>query len=327
MKNAKGFILAAGFGTRLKPLTDKVPKPLVPFLGVRLIDFALYQMQRSQLLSSLGVNTHYLGEQVQQHIAKQKIFPSRIILSHENEILGTGGFINPVRKWIGDSPLLIFNSDVVCDIAVDQLLQAHANSPGALATMALVPHQPGTTPVKCASGQVTGIGAGEGEPFTFSGIHVLSPEFIKSVPGTGSFSIIDTYQAYLRQGAKINVFKHAGMWLDLGDLRTFYNCTMDHLDKFSDIDQLMGISEIWQMQTSNLKFVAKSEGRVVGPSIVPRKMVSEKGNQVGPHAALYGEIDDSKSGVVRRCIGFTSKKDLRVSVVENGVAVDDIAHV
>ncbi|MGE0171618.1 MAG: NDP-sugar synthase [Oligoflexales bacterium] len=326
MTDVKGFILAAGFGTRLKPITNTIPKPLVPFLGVKLVDFAIRQMSRSKRISGLGANSHYLGDQIRHHFSKQRLFPSEIMLSHENEILGTGGFVNPIRGWTKTSHLLVFNSDVVCDVSIDDVIRSHESAQNAVATMVLIPHQPGTTPVTCKDDRV--VAFGDPNPklskWTFSGIHLLSPEFLKNIPGSGSPHIIDTYKELLQKGARINYFHHQGTWLDLGDLRNYFQSTMEYLKDFSKIDSAFGISEIWRIQGSKLKWIAREESGVVGPSIVPLELELDSSLTIGPEVALYSEIEGKGPASPSRCISFSSAEGRKSRVASNSICLDDV---
>ena len=212
----KALLLAAGYGTRLKPLTDFIPKPLTLFMGRPILDIVLEQV-RSAGLTQVAVNTHHLAMIMQEHIQKLALPSQPIHISNEPEILGTGGSINPLRPWLHEDDLLIFNGDIVSSIDLSAFIQRFRTSK-AQAAMALIPHKTGTTPVSIIGDRVVGIGKeyAESSRKTFSGVHIISRAFIEQMPREGFFSVIDTYQQLLSRGEPILAFEHDGFWADLG---------------------------------------------------------------------------------------------------------------
>jgi len=211
----RALLLAAGYGTRLKPLTDHVPKPLTLFMGRPILDL-VYEKVRAAGLREVAVNTHHLPERISQHIQNSALYRQPIHLSHEPEILGTGGSLNPLRPWLGREDLLIFNGDILTTLDLAALASAYEGS-GAIAAMVLLPHKAGTTPVYLKEGRVVGIGEAVAGAVkrTFAGVHILSEGFVAAVPKSGFLSVIDTYKALLTEH-KVLGFEHEGYWADLG---------------------------------------------------------------------------------------------------------------
>lgn len=212
----KALLLAAGYGTRLKPLTDSIPKPLTLFMGRPILDI-VYDQVRAEGIEQVAVNTHHLAMTMQMHIQNLAANRQPIHISYEPEILGTGGCINPLRDWLEDEDLLIFNGDIVSSIDLSAFIRTYKASK-AKAAMVLIPHRQGTTPLTVESKQVIGIGthAPDSASKTFAGIHIVSRAFIEQMPLQGFFSVIDTYQNLLTQGELILAFEHSGFWADLG---------------------------------------------------------------------------------------------------------------
>lgn len=216
----KALLLAAGYGTRLKPLTDHVPKPLTLFMGRPILDL-VYSQVLAAGIDQVAVNTHHLAETLALHIQNSPLYRQPIHLSYEKEILGTGGSINPLRPWLGSDDLLIFNGDIVTSLDLKGFLSAFAQS-RAIASMVLLPHKEGTTPVYVQKGRIVSIGeevAGASKK-TFAGVHILSKAFIEALPATGFLSVIDSYKALLKDHPVL-AFDHNGYWADLGIPRDY----------------------------------------------------------------------------------------------------------
>ncbi|RZA14952.1 MAG: nucleotidyltransferase family protein, partial [Proteobacteria bacterium] len=165
----KALLLAAGYGTRLKPLTDHIPKPLTLFMGRPILDI-VYDQVTSAGVEQVAVNTHHLASVIAEHTLTLSLSKQPIHISHEKEILGTGGSINPLRDWLDHDDLLIFNGDIVSSVNLNALIAAYRASK-AQAAMVLIPHKTGTTPVFVKMDRVVGIGSGpaDAEMKTFAG--------------------------------------------------------------------------------------------------------------------------------------------------------------
>lgn len=212
----KALLLAAGYGTRLKPLTEFIPKPLTLFMGRPILDI-VYDQVRAAGIHQVAVNTHHLSDIVRLHTQKLSVTSQPIHISHEPEILGTGGSINPLRSWIEDDDILIFNGDIVSSVDLKVFIARYKASK-AKAAMVLIPHKEGTTPVWMEKDRVVAIGGESaiGTRKTFAGVHIISRAFIEAMPREGFFSVIDTYQELLKAREAILAFEHQGFWADLG---------------------------------------------------------------------------------------------------------------
>ncbi|MBC7661767.1 MAG: NTP transferase domain-containing protein [Chitinophagaceae bacterium] len=217
----KALLLAAGYGTRLKPLTDHVPKPLTLFMGSPILDIVYSQVVRAGI-QNIAVNTHHLSERIRLHIQNSPLYKHPVHISYEPDILGTGGSINPLRSWLGGEDLLIFNGDIVTSLDTLSFIAAFEKAKP-LAGMVLIPHKAGTTPVYILGDQVVSIG--EAVPGalkkTFAGIHIISDAFIREMPTSGFYSVIDTYQKLLKAKGSILAFEHNSYWADLGIPRDY----------------------------------------------------------------------------------------------------------
>ena len=131
----KAMVLAAGLGTRLRPLTASLPKPLLPLGPHPLLVWNLLLL-RQYGIKDVMINLHHLGERIRQALGDGSQWHMRIVYSHEPVLLGTGGGIKRVEEFFQDGPFLVLNGDTVATLDLSQLV-AHHHSEGALATMVL----------------------------------------------------------------------------------------------------------------------------------------------------------------------------------------------
>ena len=130
----RALLLAAGIGSRLRPLTNTTPKCLVRVHDRPLLDYWLDLVFEGGIERAL-LNTHWLPEQVRAHVAQSR-WRERIDLVHEDELLGTGGTVLANRAWFGGQPFLVAHADNLTDFDVNGLLSAHSGKPsGCIMTM------------------------------------------------------------------------------------------------------------------------------------------------------------------------------------------------
>lgn len=221
-----GMVLCAGLGTRLRPLTDRLPKPAVPVCGVPLIRFNL------GLLAGAGirrvvVNLHHLPEAMEAAArAAAAELSLELAVSREPTIAGTGGALREARPLLaGADAVVLVNGDVLFDVDLGSVLAAHAAT-GALATMVLMAFPPGSRHAAVEldeGGRVRRLAGrfgpgGEGlTPWHFPGVHVLSPALLDLVPAAPFELDVnrDLYPPLMARGL-VRGLVTCGYWNDLG---------------------------------------------------------------------------------------------------------------
>lgn len=207
----KAILLAAGFGSRLSPLTLDCPKPLVPVQGKPMI---LHQLE---LLKSWGVdevlvNVHFQAEQlirVLPDICPQGL---KLNFSFEPEILGTGGGLRRMAWFVDDDPLWVCNADVLQKLDPQPLLKAWENNDASVCLWMVAGKGPQT--VKVENGKVMDFRAGG---LTFSGLHLLNRKALEALPDTSFSSVIEGYDRMLAAGGNIMGVEVPGSeWSDIG---------------------------------------------------------------------------------------------------------------
>lgn len=223
------FVLGAGLGTRLRPLTDERPKPLVPIFHKPLITFAFDHLQGVGV-KRFVVNTHHRPEAYERILGaseNQAIYRGApVVLRHEPVLLDTGGGIKNVEDLLTGGSFLVHNGDVLADLPLQRLVDEHT-SRGNIATLGLRSFGgPLHVQFDPQRGQITDIrGAigGHHEPsYLFTGIYVLSPDIFPLLPKGEVCSIVPTFLDLIRTGGKIGgVVLDEGLWFDLGTRQSY----------------------------------------------------------------------------------------------------------
>jgi NDP-sugar pyrophosphorylase family protein len=224
----KAMILAAGLGTRLRPLTNDRPKALVTVAGRTMLEIALTRL-RDLGVDEVIVNAHHFAEMIADYLKANENFGMRIEISREGELLDTGGGLQKVAHFFdSDEPFIIHNVDVLSAIDLGRMVRFHTER-NALATLAVQRRESSRALLFDDEGGLCGRRAGrDAEPewarpcpkaqaLGFCGIHVLSPHIFALMHETGAFSIIETYLRLAAQGEKILAFRaDECYWRDLG---------------------------------------------------------------------------------------------------------------
>jgi len=233
MTNLSVFILAAGLGERLRPVTDHIPKPLLPVMGKPVFESVLEKLSALPI-TSIGVNLHYKKEAVEKWI-NRSAFSSKIVLFPEDPVLGTGGALKNAERFLKDSDFLVHNADILSDINIERLIQFHRES-GNLATLSVHAYPKFNNLVVDHTGQLMEIGAMCSlcrKPglrlLAFTGIAVYAPEFLKILPG-GASSVVHSWTKAISSGQKIGTYDVTGCyWTDIGTPASYAKAVIDEL--------------------------------------------------------------------------------------------------
>jgi NDP-sugar pyrophosphorylase family protein len=229
MISMKAMIMAAGFGTRLKPLTDNIPKALVPVLNRPVLERNIEYLTRHGI-KDIIINAHYHMDQLERFIKGCKIPRVNLSISLEPEILGTGGGLSKCRDFLKDDTFMIINSDILTDIDLDKAIESHKKS-GAVVTMVLHDYQQ-FKQVAVTNNTVNKIfrDTAPGR-LAFTGIHVLSPTIFDWLPPKGYSDIISQcYIPMIESGISINAHMATGhYWYDIGTIESYIKASRDFL--------------------------------------------------------------------------------------------------
>ncbi len=212
----RAMVLAAGYGKRLRPLTEETPKALVKVRGRALIDVALDRLAAAGVTEAI-VNTHHLAEKVKAHLAGRD--RPRIVISHESEILETGGGIRHALPLLGEDPFYAVNAKIVWFNGVVDALARLPEAWDDSRMDALLLMQPTVTAVGYDGqgdfrmdemGRLYRRKEWEVAPFVFSGIQILHPRLFAGAPD-GAFSMNLLYDRALDAG-RLHGIRHDGEW-------------------------------------------------------------------------------------------------------------------
>ncbi len=225
----KAMILAAGFGTRLKPLTNNKPKALIEIRGKTLLEIAINKLKQEGF-TDIIINVHHFANQIIDFLQENNNFNINIQISNESEILlNTGGGIYNA-KWFfeNEKEFLVYNVDIISDINLKELYNFHIKS-NAIATLAVKNRKTSRQllfdkdknlckwkNVINGEEKISRTTNSELFPFAFSGIHVIDTSIFNLIKERGEFSIIDVY---LRLAAEyqIKYYNHKNTsWKDMG---------------------------------------------------------------------------------------------------------------
>lgn len=223
----KAMILAAGLGTRLRPLTDDRPKALVEVAGKTLLEITLRRLA-SFGIRDVIVNVHHFADMVVAYLKKNDNFGMRVEISREDVLLDTGGGLKKAGWFFAQDgePFILHNVDVISTIDLERMVRFHQEN-RALVTVAVQERETSRYLLFDEQGQLRGRKSGQspkparvpGEmlALAFSGLHVISPRLLGMMSEEGAFSIIDTYLRLAGQGERILAFRaDEYYWRDLG---------------------------------------------------------------------------------------------------------------
>ena len=233
--NLSVFILAAGLGERLRPITDYIPKPLLPVLGKPVLESVLEKVS-SLPANKTGINLHYKKDNIANWI-NHSAYRKNIHLFPEDPVLGTGGALKNAEGFLRDGLFLVHNSDILSEIDLEKLIAFHKES-GNLATLAVHDFPKFNSLVFDDNGYLLEIGAFCSlcrEPGTrllaFTGIAVYAPEFLNFLP-EGASSVIHAWTQAISAGQKIGSYDVTGYyWSDIGTPLSYAKAVIHELRK------------------------------------------------------------------------------------------------
>ena len=319
----RAMILAAGFGTRLKPLTIGLPKPMFPVLNRPLLEHTLNFLS-SQGIQDIIVNVHHLPEKIVEYFGDGTDFGVRLQFSREEEILGTAGGLKKAQSFLEKETFLVLNSDVLADINLDSVLKLHKEKNSCLTLVVRQDDEPEKyRPIHLADDdRITRfVDASIKHPPTitqrvmFTGIQIMEPEIFSRIP-TNKFcgTTEDIFPAMIEEGLPVYGYLHEKYWIDMGTRETYIQAQADALE-------------------GRLALKTSPSRNPEGPLVVPPVHIGKdceisNDAQVGPHAVLGDGCRVRSGAVVKNSIlweGVTISSDATVqnSIIGKSVAIEN----
>lgn len=324
----KAMILAAGFGTRLRPLTHVLPKPMFPLLGRPLLHHLIDQLSASGI-HDIAVNIHHLPQKVTEYFGDGGRFGVRLRFFREEKILGTAGGIKAAADFFDDEPFLVINSDIVVNIDLRRVIAFHREK-GSRLTLVVrqdvspeqydpieigadghVAHFVGTSS-KHLSGDTTRV--------MFTGIQIMDSGIIARIPeGRFCGTTQDVFPEMIEDGLPVFGFLHSGYWIDTGTREHYLKANFDALEGKVSLSRSTDTDAVPGANLAAPVFI--EEGCRIAP-----------GARVGPFAILGRECAVGENAVVQNSVCWNGARigpGARVehSVLAQGVSVSANARV
>ncbi len=295
-----GVVLCAGFGTRLRPLTEHFAKPALPFLGRPLAHYAFANLARAGI-STVGANYHHLPHTMDA--ALQPLAPALTLTSHteEGEILGTGGGLRELWRRLGpDKTVVLCHGDVLLGAELRPIVAAHLAS-GVDVTLVLKVREPGMDlrgVFTDQSGAVVQILKHQGPRLApplmehaFSGVHILSPRVLEHIATAGPDCLVTrVYPALLAQGAAIGAYLTTAFFADLGTPARYLSAQATVLAMpwcLPGVDSATGVAGA---ALGAGEITGMAGAHMDGPVHVAGHLHLDEDVVIGPNVALSGHI-------------------------------------
>ena len=286
----KAMVLAAGFGTRLQPLTRVLPKPMFPVLGRPLLSHTFVILESANI-TDVAVNVHHLPDFIINYFEKEKPPDLNLHFSREEKILGTAGGIKKMESFLEGGPFILINSDIITDIKLDKVIDFHKKNNSKLTLVVrqdISPEQYDSIEI-CKDGRIVHfVGAssmnipGNTTRVMFTGIQIIEPEIFKRIP-EGQFcgTTENIFPQMIQDEVPVYGYVYNGYWKDMGNRENYLQVNSDALD-----------------ERVSLKGVSPNElnnSLIIPPVLVDRNCQIAENSQIGPYTVI-GPNCNIKSG-------------------------------
>lgn len=302
MTPVRAVVLAAGFGKRLRPLTDRLPKAMVPLFNVPMIDFALARLAAvGPRLDAVAINLHHLPEPLVRHVGDGRAHGLRVEYSHEaSEILGTGGALRPLEAFLAGGPFLVVNGDVFFELPLERLVDVADRHPEADGVLGLAAPGQRVELGTVATGPDGCVLAIHDRPlpapvdalrWVFAGAHLLRPRVFDYLPPAGFACIVrDGYLRLLAAGRSVlGVPAPDAAWHDVGTPDSYLQA---HRELFPRLATVVAHLPLWPYREVapgihlHPEHAVSPGAHLVPPILVGSRARVEAGASVGPDVVL-----------------------------------------
>ncbi len=302
------LILAAGLGTRLRPITHLLPKSMLPLFGVPLIEHIVVQL-RDQGVDRIFVNLHHMPEKVMAHLQDGSKLGVEIRYSVEPKILGTAGAIKKLEEELREAPFLVVNGDTLRPIFLEGLLEGH-RALGKVVTLLLQedPGGPDSNSVFLAEGgEVAGFGSSGNKeaksnltPCHFLGVQVMEPDVLSFIPPDTFWEAQKLWKDLLENGLGLAGYCQDGYWRDLGTVEAYMRVHKDLLD--GRAKGLIPGREVEKGVWMGEDVFIGEEVEIIPPVFLGEGTFVGKKTEVGPYAIVGPGSRLGNESKAKRCI-------------------------
>lgn len=317
----KAIIIAGGLGTRLRPITYNIPKPIVPLVNK---PFVFHQIE---LLKRFGIteiilNLHYLSDNIRNLFDDGKRLGVKVYYSIEEKPLGTAGAVKNAEKFFDDGPMLVFNGDILTDMNLERAIKFHEEKK-AKVTIALTTVEDPTMyglVITDDNGRVSEFREKPSwEHVTTNtinaGIYIVDPGIFKHAPKGKEFSFErQLYPLLLQKGEKIFGYKTDAYWMDIGDPEKYLRAHHDILsgDVLANIPGNKISANVWVEDDVNIS----SSAKVRGPALLGSHSVIAEDVTLDEFVVLGSAVEIGKGARLKNCVVHPN------TVIGEGVKVE-----
>ena len=333
----RGMIFAAGLGTRLRPLTDVIPKPLCPVGPWPLLRYAVETLKAAGIVE-IAVNTFHLGAKLPEMVGDGSAWGVKIAWSHESPaILGTGGGLRKMKTFLeAEGDFAVMNGDTLIDFDLARAIETH-RATGATATMVLKDDPRvatfgaiGWDPKEARVWDFVGrapvpAGVPPLAKALFTGVHVFSPRVFDHIAHEGEVNLgSETYPTMLAAGERVSAVLQEGYWSDLGTVDRLFEANVDVITRtatFSRFDPLAGFAEGPPGVFLGEGAMRGPRARLSRPALVGHGATVDAGAHVGPEVVLgRGAVVDAGARLSRCLVldGVTVRGTASDSILASG---------
>lgn len=231
----RAILLCAGRGVRFRPVTERIPKPLLPFLNVPVAIAHLRRLHEAGI-REVAVNLHHLGDEVERHLRDQAAQLPQLTFFREPRLLGTAGALRNAASFLGIGDFLVVNSDAALEPDYSALIIRHRES-GRAATLLVTENRDPEhhTPLQAEGDRITAFGVHETRPLLYTGVCALAPRVLARIPAGETALVADLWQPLLEgrggPAEELGFVFHHGPHADLGRPGDFLRATLEALDR------------------------------------------------------------------------------------------------
>jgi mannose-1-phosphate guanylyltransferase len=298
----KAFVLGAGLGTRLRPLTNVLPKPLLPIFGKPLITFALDHLRQIGI-ENFWINTHHLPEKFSAIFPDDEYNGARLELVFEPNLLETGGGIKNLEHRIGDEVFIVYSGDILTDLPVDRLVDEHFSRQNEV-TLALRSTGLSTSiSWHRESGRVVdflgSLGTGTRGEYDFAGVSIWNPSVFNRIAKGARISFVPIIVEWLKSGGRIGgVVLEENRWFNIGSRAEYLRVHQIVADERWSPEYLRGSD--WPIQIEGSASISP-QSRIEGGSYVGTLCFIEA-DALLEDSILFAGSHISQGATLRSCI-------------------------
>ncbi|MBA5850336.1 NDP-sugar synthase [Clostridium sp. cel8] len=303
----KALLLAGGKGTRLRPLTDNLPKPMVPIMGTPLLERTINKLKKYGI-NEVILSTCYKPQYIKNYIGNGEKLGVKVKYISEDLPLGTGGAIKNSEKFFDDT-FLILNSDIISNIPYDDFINYHKKKHAKVSiamTEVKDPSQYGVIEFDkdnyiSAFKEKPKIGETNSK-WINAGIYIFEPEVLNEIPKNEIVSIEkDTYPRLLRKGYKMAAYKYSDYWIDIGTIKKYVKANTDTLlDYYKTMSKDKKSFNINNLIINGKNISISSSSHIVGPVFIGNNVVIKDNCKIGPYTIIgNGTSIDSNCNVYK----------------------------